>query len=148
MSDVVRDIVNAFEGEVAAILPTYQELDFKYNLDANNYFNNLLRFGVIPATGFNTPTTVKALTITQSFNLILTNEYINQDDTDSKQQEAVLDLYDSLNDVYVSVVPNKLGLPAQVFDVDVGAIEAPLFNEESKVVILVTEFIVQYRSQF
>jgi len=148
MSDIVKDITLAFEGQVAATLPTYQELDFKYNLDDNNYFNNLLRFGVIPQSAFSTPTTTKAVTLTQSFSLILTNEYVNQDDTDFRKQEAVFELHDSLNEVYKLVVANKLGIPSQVFDVEIGAIEAPLFNEESKVVILITDFLIQYRTPF
>jgi len=148
MSSIVSDIVTAFEGEVATVLPTYAELFFKYDVEKNDYFSNALRFGVIPSAGFNSPTTTKAITIIQSFTLILTNEFINQDDTDTKQQAAVFELYDSLNEIYKVVVPNKLGLPASVFNVEVGTIEAPLFIDESKVVILNTEFLIQYRTPF
>ncbi len=148
MSDIVKDIVEAFESEVAIILPTYQELDFKYDVTKNNYFSNALRYGVVPSAGFNTPTTTKAVTITQTFTLILTNDYVNQNDTDSEQQESIFELYNRLNEVYTVVVANRLGLSSSVFNVEVSSIEAPLFDDESKVAILNTDFLIQYRTPF
>jgi len=148
MSTIVKDITEAFESSVATTLPTYTELDFKFDVTKNNYYNNLQRFGVIPGAGFNTPTTTKATTISQSFNLILTTEYVNQNDTDSAQREAVFEVHDALNEVYQDVVPSKLGLPMSILNIEITSIDAPLFDDEAKVVILNSDFTIQYRTAF
>jgi len=147
MSDIVKDIATAFEAQVAIVLPTYAELDWKYLVDKNNYFNNALRFGVIPSGGFSASTIIKSVTVNQTFTLILTNEYVNSNDTDSQQQDSIFELYDAVNEVYVAVEGKKLGL-TQVLDISLGTIDTPFFIEEQKVAVLTTDFSIQYRTAF
>ena len=146
MATTVKQITESFESEVATILPAYAELDFKWDFEKNNYYNNKQRFGVIAQGAFNSPTITKAVTLQQTFNLILTTEFLNQDDTDQSQSDGVFELWDALNEVSAIVVANKLGLPNQVFNTELSTIDEPVFAEDGGVVILVASFLVTYRT--
>ena len=147
MNTIVEDIVAAIEAQILALLPTYTELQWKYLPDKNNYFNNALKFGVIPSAGFSQPTTIKNVSVNQAFTIILTNDYVNSNDTDSAQQEAIFELYKAINDIYVNIEGKKLGVN-EVLDISLGTIEAPFFLEEQSVCILTTDFNILYRSPF
>jgi len=143
----VQQIIEAIESEVSTTLgASYSKLNYIYDIEKNSFKGNPNKFGVLPLESSTVSGVVRASTIDQTFQIVLTDEYRNTAMNDLSLQEAVKNLYDKLNDIEKQLYKSKLGLPSVVLLMNLEAVEAPEVIEEHKVVSLRGNFLVKYRT--
>jgi len=145
MADVVKDISDALNARIQAVLPDFRPLDYVYDTSKNSFYNNAKRFGVAIGSGTNSPTTTKSITIDGIFTVVLTTDFKSNANNDADLQAQILALQDSMGEVYLDVVHTKLGIPLTVFDINVESIGTPIIFDEAKVVQLDADFSILYR---
>ena len=145
MSTVVKDIRDALLVRIQTVLPDYEPLDYVYDTTKNNFYNNAKKFGVAIGSATNNPTTTKSITLLGVFTVVLTTDYMTNDNSDADLQDAILVLQDAISEVYLDVVNTKIGIPDIVYDIQVETIATPLIFEEAKVVQLDMDLSIIYR---
>ena len=126
-------------------MPTYSALKYYYDISKNDFKGNTLRYGVIPKSADSEVGVVRAVTITQEFQIILTDDYRNTPKNDQSLQSNIKALYDKMDDVLHSLYMTKLGVPSIVLLTTLNGIEEPEILEENKVVALRMNISVRYR---
>ncbi len=142
----VTDIVNSINARIQAVLPTYAPLDYLYEIEKNNYQRNSKRFGTRVAAGLQINTTLKKISVAQTFSVTLTDFYKSNNNSDSDKQATVLSLSDDLIAVMVDLIFTKIGLPDTVLNTELGGLADPLFIEESNVCIMEMDITISYRN--
>jgi len=142
----VTDIVNGINTRIQAVLTDYSPLDYLYAIEKNNYQRNSKRFGTRVAAGLQIETTLKKISVGQTFSITLTDFYKSNNNSDSDKQAAVLRLSDDLIAVMTDIIFTKIGLPDTVLNTELGALADPIFIEESNVVIMEMDVTVSYRN--
>lgn len=140
----VNDIINALEVRVAAVTG-YDKLPYVYDIEKNAWNKSLEGFAVRPAATEETTTVTKRLTYIQTFEVVLTNGYVQASIDDSSLQEAVKTISDLLHGVFVDVEQTRAGIPATVLNVLNLTIEQPEIIEDQKVVALTGRINILYR---
>lgn len=147
MSNLVEQIANAMESEISGVIGAgYAELDYKYDVTKNDFFNNKQRYGVIPQGASTALSITKVYTLDHSFEVILTHDYINKDKTDSDQRRVTYELFDKLDDIFRQLYRSKAGLPNIVLNIPEITIAEPEFFEDESLVVLRAQLLVTYRN--
>lgn len=147
MSNIVEQIVDAFETEVASILGgTYKELRYKYDIEQNNFNTNDKRYGVRPLFGETVSGVLCHYTMDQEFEVTITRRFTNKYNDDSLQT-AVLETADKFDDIFKSIKSSKLGIPSIVILVSGFTMDEPEIFDENNVVALRANFTVRYRQK-
>lgn len=145
MSNVVETIVNAFKSNVATNLgATYSELKYVFDVSQNNFKTNKKGYGVVPSSGETFSGVMTHYTMRQSFQVILTDDYVNKLG-DSGQQTSLMSMYSKMDDIFVDVLNQKLGLGSTILLVESMTLEEPEFLDDNNVIVLRSNFTVQYR---
>ena len=145
MADIVKQISDALNVRIQTTLPDYKPLDYAYSPEKNQFYGNTKRFGVTVDAGSSIPTITKAVTISQIFNVVLTNDYTAHDD-ESDLNTQIFTLHDALNSIYIDVFNTKLGLPNSVYRVSPLSFTTPLIVEEQSLIILILSLEIEYRT--
>ncbi len=133
------------ESQIATVLTEYSELDYKWDVEKNHFYQNKKRYGVRPLFADELNLINKKYAALQQFEIILTNEFVNQQ-TDEGLQAAIFELYDAASEVIKQLDKTKGGLPAIIFNINPFSIgEAEPLDESDGVVVLRIQFTVQYR---
>lgn len=147
MSNLVGDIISAFETRVATILGAgWNELKYKYDIAQNNYKQNKQKYGVIPLSGSTVDGIMTYYTMEQDFRLILTDGFVNDFD-DTSLQASVADLTNKLDDIYKDLYSSKLGIPSTVIVVSSFTIEQPEVLDDNNVIVMQADFTIRYRGK-
>lgn len=136
---------------VKALLPGltgYSQLDYEYDIDLNSDSNYTEKFGFIPlSANFVEGRSIGFSTIDHTFQLILTNDFLNRDD-DTNQHTALMQLYDKAQGTLKELQKSKLALPTptnKVLLISGQSFEDPEFSSDNSTVALRVNFIIQYR---
>jgi hypothetical protein len=138
-------ITSAIKGRVAAVLTTYSELGYATDLKKNSFKGNFSRYGVLPLGSQEVSSVTRYVTLSQQFELILTDGFINTPMSDAQQQSKTIALQDLAFSVYKDLIATKCGAPATVIQVNSFQSSAPEYLTDDKVVIQKSTFNVTYR---
>jgi len=143
---VITDIVDAILAEVQAELgATYKELPYLENVEQNNFRGNNDRFGVRPLGALQLPGVTKFVTLSQTFEIVLSKGYIESSLDDDNKVVKSLDNRALMLDIYKRLVNNRAGLPLVVLNLTDLALAEPEFIDESNVVIQRATMTILYR---
>jgi len=146
MSNLVTQIIDGMETQIASTLgASYGKLDYVFSVEDNNFRGNALRYGVIPQGASDTEGVVRAVTLDHEFQVILTDNYINQPNTDSSQMIKLKTMYDKMDDLSNALYNSKVGLPSIVLLAIQTGYDEPEFIEEDNIVVLRATYSIKYR---
>jgi len=141
---IVADIFTSIQSKVAADLPSsYRKLRRVIDLDESDLKAALnggwgVRHGAAgPADGI-----LKAVTLDQTFEVVLSKCFVDKLDDDAKQ-DAVNELHTNFESIYCDLVNTKAGVPLNVLLVDQPSIADPEYFDAT--VALVCSFVVKFR---
>lgn len=147
MSNLVEQIANSMETQIASVVGSeYAELDYKFDVSKNDFFNNKQRFGVIPQGASTGLSITKVYTLDHSFEVILTHDYINKDKTDADQRRVTYELFDKLDEIFKQLYRSKAGLTNIVLNIGELTVSEPEFLDEESLAILRAQLLVTYRN--
>lgn len=148
---VVADVIAAAKAEIKAQLDpifgvdTFTQLSYEYDLEKNSFQGNKKGFGFIPdVSPFEESGTFKRVTMSHTFQMILTEGFKNQDN-DTAQSAATQLLYEASSDLLAKLINRKLGISGTVILVSGINVDAPEFLNKNSVVALRTNMVVRYR---
>lgn len=146
MIDTMRDIRDSLEAEIAAELGVeYRKLAYLENIDKNSFRTNNKRYGVRALAASEVPGVTKNVHITQSYEVVLTQAYLDSNLDDVKQVERAYDNQSKILDIYKRMVNNKGGLPGVILNIQNLVVAEPEYNEEEKVAVQRATIDITYR---
>ncbi len=147
MSNLVEQIADSMESQIALVIDgAYAELDYKFDVSKNDFFNNKQRYGVIPQGGATALSITKVYTVDQSFEVILTHDYINVNKTDEDQRRVTYELFDQLDEILKQLFRSKAGLPNVILNIGEFTISDVEFKEEESLAVVRCQLLVTYRN--
>lgn len=123
----------------------FKPLSYFFDVSQNNFVGNKKRFGVVPLSGSNNLTVTKSFTVDQNFQMILTDNYKNVGNSDSKQRDVLFFLYDKFDEIIATLYMSKLGIPNIVLFTGLQDFAEPEFLDEENLAVLKVNIIVKYR---
>lgn len=146
MSTSVTDLVAAIKLRAADVLGSgYSEIGFAMDVSKNTFNGNKKRFGVVPGSANEISSITRYSTISQTFELILTDSFINKPLSDSEQQSRASTLQDLAFDVYRNLILTRCGSPVTCINVSEFNLSEPETLDQEKVVVQRARFSVIYR---
>jgi hypothetical protein len=144
MSDIVGDIHAAIKSLAQTTLGTdYLPLRKIIDPSENDARIIVKGFAVKHGEATNTEGVIKAYTLNQKFQLLITNSAFNRDD-ENTVQDVFNNLYDKADDFLNAAFLTKLGLPSTVLLVDQPEIAEPAILSNGAALLILT-FNVKYR---
>jgi len=141
----VSSILTSLEAQVSSTLGSdWSELEYIYDLEANNSKNIEKRYGVGVDSGDSVPGTNKAITYDFNFFVVLTRCYVNKS-SDEAERVVISDLHDKLESIDINVFQKKLGNARVLLVSDINH-EAPEKLDKGGVALRVN-FVVKFRKQ-
>lgn len=140
----VQDIVSALKTSVQSVATGYSELAYAKDLSKNTFKDNQKKFGILPKEANETTGPMGFITFNQTFELILTNGFINKPMSDSEEQAKGIELQDLAQSIYKSIGLTKAGLPGTIImasDLRIDSSE----TTEQKLVIQRATFNIRYK---
>ncbi len=145
MSNTVEQINDGLKARVAAVLgATYSEMDYVLNVELNAFVGNEKRYGVRPLGGSATDGITAHYNAVQTFEIILTHDYVNRDDDTDQRAKSFL-LFDAHDDLLKDILLKKAGVPSIVLSVESFNYPDPEFLDEENVAIQRMQLEVRYR---
>lgn len=146
MANIVEQINDAIETRMAAVLSTgWTELKYKFSVNLNSFRDNAQRYGCIPQGMSAVEGVTRSYTVDQTFQLILTTEYVNKQN-DSALQTSTFLLYDKMDAILKDLYLTKITLGTSIIlNTPTFDIEAPEVLDEENVVALRLNLTVKYR---
>ena len=145
MANIIEQINDAIEVRVLAVLGSpFLELDYVIVVDKNHFLNNKQRYGVRPLAGDSILTVTNTYTANQVFEIIITHDYVNQND-DTDQRAKMFLLQDKVDSLLKDIIKTKVGLNNIILKIDEFVIAEAEFIEEESLVIQRLQLTVQYR---
>ena len=146
MATIVENIVDNSKSTAATVLGAgYKELRFVYAVEKNDIRSAEKAYSVRPLSAIPAESTVKAYTVDHQFELVLTDT-IGRSDDDTQRTDALMVMYDKIDEIFKAFINTKLSLPATVLWVSSPSISEPEFVLDNKLVILRMQYTVKYRS--
>lgn len=146
MSVLINDLLESIKTRVSTVLgPDFRELPFVIDVSQNNFKQNHNRYGVVPAASFETDSVTKFVTMTHSFDMVLTKAYIDDGIGDSDKRAKRTQLQDLYLDIYKDLVNTKAGIPSIVMNITDLSIDDAVYLEDEKIVVMNASFNVLYR---
>ena len=145
---IVADILNALDLQVINTLPTYKKSKFNYFLEKNNRVTSKKIYAIRPDTGKSTVGTTLSATFDQNFEVILSDIYLDKNDSDLDLSNKILTLHGDVELLYLELYLKRLNLSsAQVLVVQLVDISSPDLDIDNSTVSITATFSIKYRSQ-
>ena len=133
----VETIYTNLKSRVGAVLGSdFSEITHTLNLDKNRFDGTSKKFGVLPSSARETTGQTRANTVTQGFEIILTESYISESISDNDLMTKILSLMGKFEDIYKDLINEKAGSPAIVINCSDLQLENALIVSEEKVIIV------------
>ena len=146
--EIVKEIITEVKQTLTALLPTYSQLKYEYDISKNNEKGLTKGFGFIPkAASFKEGSAMGFTTMEHTFQLILTTDYFNKDD-DEAQANATQDLYAQVHGILKDLQKSSITLPTSGYRVLLISgidFEDPEHFDENSSMALRSNFIITYR---
>jgi len=132
----------------AALGAQWKPLEHIVQIEKNKWKGCTSRWGVLPGGADEASGVTQANTLSHTFRIVLTDEFITDVEGDSSVISKMITLMGKLEDVFKALTKNKCGAPAIVRNVSGFAIdESMVFREPMKDRIIVVEGKFVVRSQ-
>lgn len=141
----VSTLVSSIKTRIATVASGYSELGYAKDVTKNTFSGNMKRYGVLPGSSSETSGINRALTMDQTFEIVLTDGFINKQMSDSEEQSKVITLQDLMKDIYLDLVNTKAGSPSTCMIVSQLQLQNPETIKEQNVVIQRATINVKYR---
>lgn len=146
MIDTMREIRDALELEIASELgASYKKLAYLEEVEKNSFRTNEKRYGVRALSANEVPGVTKNVHITQTFEIVLTQAYLNSNLDDLGQIEKAYDNQRIVLDLYKRFVNNKGGLPLKILNIQNLSVAEPEYLVEEKVAVQRATIDITYR---
>ena len=145
MSTVMATLKTSIAGRIVAVDSTLLPLSYTEDVAKNNLVQAGNRYAVRPLDATEVPGVTRFVTLDQTFEILLTNQYFEDKISDAKKVTASLDCRAKLLDIYKDLVQTKAGSPSLVLQVRDLEIQSPEFLESEKVVVQRATVTVTYR---
>lgn len=143
MSSNVQTIYSAMKTLISATLGSdFSELTHTLNLEKNRFDGASKRFGVLPGSANEVPGVTKTNTVSQTFEIILTESYISDNISDDALINKVLVLMGKFDDIYKVLINEKAGVPSVVNVNNLSVDNAVIVSEEKVIVVQASVDIV------
>jgi len=131
-----------------ALGTSWKPLEHIVAIEKNKWKNCTSRWGVLPSGADEAQGVTHANTLSHTFRIVLTDEYITDVEGDDAVITKMITLMGKLEDVFKALTVNKCGAPTIVRNVSGFAIdESMIFREPMKDRIIVVEGRFTVRSQ-
>ena len=145
---IVSEIVDAIKAELGVLMPEFSLLDYEFDISKNSGSDMAKKFGLIPTeAGFKEGSALGFTTMDHNFQLVLSTDYMNKD-CDKPQYDALKELYAEVHGVLKALQKKSVILPTaswRVLLVSGLGFENPEFFDDNGIVVLRTNFQIQYR---
>lgn len=147
MSESIKTIREAINGQIEAVTD-FVKLDNKFDLEKNNFSNEIKRYGVIARDGARADSSLlRHLTIDRNFEITLCNKFISTMNKD-EQQEAIGDILENAMElISENLESTKAGLPKLVLSINFASNDSVVYDEIENLAILRFIVTVQFRKQ-
>lgn len=147
MSTNAVTIITSTKVRIASVLgATYSELAYTNDVSKNSFKGNFKRYGLISRDMVEISSVTRYVTMEHTFELILTDSYINQSMTDAQELAKGPILQDLAFDIYRDLMNMKAGSPSIVISVSDLSSIAPETLSEDGVVVVRAQFKIKYRN--
>lgn len=144
--DLMNDIRQSMETEALVVLGnSYQKLAYVENVQKNNFRTGNDRYGVRALDALQNPGVTKQVTLTQTFELILTKGYVDSAISDNNQVSKAYELRAKVLEIYKHFINTKAGIPGTVLNINGLNVSSPEYLEDDKLVIQRATMDVTFR---
>ena len=144
--DIVKQIVEVLEAQVLVVVPDFKLLDNKHDLEKNNFYNSVKRYGVVALDGTQGDSALRYYTINRTFKLKLLQKFVSAVNADNNQDNAQYILEDAIDTITAKIMNNRLGIPNIVNNITISNIDDPDFTTLENMLIMEVDYIVQYKN--
>jgi len=146
--EIVSEIITEVKLALTALMPTYSQLKYEYEINKNSEKGLSKGFGFIPkSANFKEGSAMGFTTMEHNFQLILTTDFFNKD-CDEAQANAMQDLYAQAHGILKDLQKKSITLPNSGYRVllisGIG-FEDPEINEDNTSTTLRANFLITYR---
>jgi len=114
---IIDEIVTKLKTEIGNILPEFKPLRYEYDIATNSDRDYKQRYGVTcDSANFVTDRTIGFITMDHTFNVVLTNSFLNKDNDDSKNKN-LMELYEAVEKISSNLHNRKLDLASPTYNV-------------------------------
>jgi len=146
MSARVSTILTNGKAVIAALLPTWHELKYVYDVSKNSTRDARLGYAFIPLDGVTPDSQVNgSYTMDHRFEVIIT-DIIVRGKSDSEIQTSISSLMDTADNIFKDLVNTKVGAPTIVLNVFSPSISAPEILEAKDLLVIRLQVTIKYRS--
>lgn len=145
MSSRVQQIVDGIETVIVANTSGYQKSKNVFDLSQNNLKTSKKVYAVRPMSASPTSTAIKHWTLEQTFEVVLSNEFVNKDGTDSGLRTILYALYEDLEAIGKKTLITKLGLNF-VLLVESMDISEPSIDNDNNIVTLTSNVVIKFKN--
>ncbi len=143
---MIAAIIAALKTEIQTALGSdYSELAFNYDLSKNPFKGSKKKFGVKPLYGYEVSGVTRAVTIDQTFRIMLTSDYSTKSTGDDSLAEQVIVLHDKAIDLYKRIYNTKAGLGNVIAQVKEVTVSEPEILTDS-VIVITCDLVITYRT--
>lgn len=122
----------------------YSEMKFKRKIEDNSFMGSTKKYGVVSGDISDMSGATRFVTVTQNFDINLTNSYITTANGDSPKDNAIVELQDKGLELYREILNTKANNPAIVMNIN--SLSSNIEElEEDKVIVNKLSFDITYR---
>ena len=144
MSSAQTDILNAIDTRIEAVLGSeWNRMKYSYELEKNDYRTVKTSYGSGVLAGSTSEGTTNAVTMDQSFFVVLATNYTNVK-SDSSERTAINTINDNLELLYRDVFTGKMGTVGLILTVSAFDLDEPERPADNVIAIRAT-FTVKHR---
>ena len=146
MSSNVGTIYTNLKNLVGTTLgSSFQELTHTLRLEKNKFGTTAKRYGVRPASVNEVQGQTRSNTVTQAFEIILTESYVSENISDNDLMTKILSLMGKFEDLHKAIINEKGGSPSVFINCVNMSIDNAILVPEEKVIVVQGTFNVLSR---
>jgi hypothetical protein len=142
----IQQIVDGIEAVIVANTTGYQKSKYSFDLTQNNLRTSKKVYAVRPKAASPTSSAIKAWTLDQEFEIVLSDEFVNKDKSDSATSTALYGLYTDLEEIGKKILITKLGLSNFVLAVQTMDISEPDIDNDNNIVTITSTVVIKFKN--
>ena len=144
---VVKEIVEKLKEEIGNILPEYKALRYEYDINSNSDRDYKKRYGVTIDSANVVQNTIGFITMEHTFNVVLTNSFLNKD-SDASKNKSLAEVYDAAEAITAAINCRKLDLASPTYNVLLISnlsLDTPEFLTDTNIIALRLNLDIRYK---
>lgn len=131
----------------ASLGVSYSELLHVYDIPKNSFEQAVQRWGLIIEGSPSIEGNTRELTKNLSFSVLLTDEYITSEESDSSLRDKVISMFDKMEQVFIDIEKAKAG-GTMVSGITSYSIDRAAIIEGTRIIELLGSFSVRVKNRF